>query len=174
MVLAGIAALAVVLAGYFGWLTLFRPAAKPVPPTTVVNTVGGYRLTVPEGMTATRRGKITSLVDASRSISVTVTTTAGGAPRSTNDAVVATLRRSYQSLTLLGSAARTVDRRPGRATYGAVVDAEGRRIQFVVITVKGRGRNYALSAFAPIGAKGVTAVRHRFDTVVEGFRVGTG
>lgn len=148
--LAGLVAL--VVAGWLLWLTLQGdPAPDPVPQvatTLLVNRTGGYALDVPAGLTATRNGKVTKIVDKARTIDVTVTPTRPGRPAASNTRVLAEMGSTYQEVDLVDRQRQQVDGRPAAITIGKAVTQEGGKVRFVLITVKGgAARNWSISTF---------------------------
>lgn len=149
---AAVGAVALVVASWLLWLTLKGdPGTDPVPQvatSTLVNRTGGYALEVPEGMKATRNGKITKVVDKDKTIDVTVTPSRPGRPAGTNTRVLAEMGSTYQEVDLVDRQHQQVDGRNAAITIGKAVTAEGVKVRFVLITVKGgMVRNYSISTF---------------------------
>ncbi|MEP6667424.1 MAG: hypothetical protein ABJA81_13330 [Nocardioidaceae bacterium] len=167
-----VGAVALIVAGWLLWLTLQKDDDKLVTLDTarVVNKAGGYSILVPEGLTARKSGKVTRIRDKARTVVITITPTTGGAPATTNTRVLAQVGSTYRTVDLLRSQKQKVDGRPAVASYGRATTTKGVKLRFVLITVKGSGRNFALSTFAAADSDPGT-VLPRVRAVANGFHV---
>ena len=169
---AVVGVVALVVAGWLLWLTLQKDDAPPEPIDTsrLVNKTGGYSVQVPDGMKAEKFGKVTRVEDKARTVVVTITPTKGGSPADTNTAVLARIGSTYRTVDLFTSERQTVDGRPAVASYGRATTDKGVRLRFVLITVKGTERNFALSTFTAADSDPGT-VLPRVRAVANGFHV---
>jgi hypothetical protein len=145
-----IGVVALVVAGYLGWLTFQHDdTEQPVRVATerFVNNKGGYSLTVPKGMSATRQGAATRVLDTARTLTVTITPTRKGTPAENNKAVLRAMVSTYRTVSLTTSERQRIDRRAAVASYGRAVTKKGVALRFVLITIKGVQRNFAISTF---------------------------
>lgn len=186
---AVVGVIALVMAGYLAWLTVrgddvgsarrgdSGATATPTTPALavrrVVNQAGGYSVAVPKGLKATRKGPATTIVDRAHTMSVVISPTPRGALAANNRAVLKTMRSSYRRVSLLTSQKQRVDGRPAVVSYGRAVTRKQVRLRFVLTTVKGPKRNFAISTFAAADSN-PTKVLPRVRAITNGFRVGTG
>lgn len=155
-VAAGMAALLV--AGLLAWFTWLQPDQKPadsvvaVQTGTVVNKAGGYSVQLPEGMKARRSGPLTRISDRGRALSVTIAPTTSGDPAATNRKVLRSMGTTYRSVILTTSERLQVDGHRAVASYGRATTAKGVQLRFVLVAVREKTRNVAISAFAAADA----------------------
>ena len=171
---ATVGVLALVLAGYLTWLS-FQHGDPPVRPvkvstSTVVNHLGGYSLEVPKGMHASRKGATTQVRDKPRSITVTITPTVRGKPADNNRSVLRAMLPAYRTVQLTTSERQRIDHRAAVASYGRAVTKKGVALRFVLITVKGLHRNFAISTFTAADSD-PDQVLPRVRAIANGFRV---
>lgn len=165
---------ALVVAGYLAWLT-FQHDDKPTQPVkvatnTLVNTSGGYSVKVPKGMKASRKGVTTRVVDKGRSVTVTITPTRSGKPADNNKDVLRAMVSTYRTVRLTTSERQRIDDRAAVASYGQAVTKKGVPLRFVLITVKGSQRNFAISTFTAEDSDPRT-VLPRVRAIANGFHV---
>lgn len=156
--LVGVAVVALLGAGFLGYLTVrdrggtasAAPTAAHPPsaaPAAFHSRRGGFSLRVPEGMRVHRTGSSVRLDSDDGQLVVTV----GPAGRGRLPAVAATLldriRGTYHRVRVLGHRQDRVDGRPARTTYGRATNADGVRLRFVVVLVRAEPADYAITAF---------------------------
>lgn len=171
-----IGVVALVVAGYLAWLTFQhddspaeQPAAK-VATDTLVNHKGGYSVKVPRGMKASRMGAATRIIDKGRTVTVTITPTAKGTPADRNKAVLRAMVSTYRSVNLTTSQRQQVDGRAALASYGRALSKKGVALRFVLISVKGKARNFSISTFAAADSD-PNKVLPRVRAITNGFHV---
>ncbi len=167
-----VGAVALLVAGWLLWLTLQKDDDRPVELDTslLVNKTGGYSIRVPEGMKAKRTGKVTRVEDTAHTVLVTISPTKGGSPAGTNTAVLAKIGSTYRTVDLVRVQKQKVDGRRAVTSFGRATTKKGVRLRFVLITVKGRERNFTLSTFAAADSDPGT-VLPRVRAVANGFHV---
>ncbi|HET6627078.1 MAG TPA: hypothetical protein VFG63_11885 [Nocardioidaceae bacterium] len=178
-VLVGV--LALVLAGFFGYLT-YRDAgpspsaAEPAQAAAKIHTdrfvsrAGGFSVQVPEGLRVTRQAQAVKLVSADKDLVVVVGPGEKGKLGPASDRFLDTMRERYQHLTLLGTKPERVDGRRALTSYGRATNANDVQIRFVVVVVRAQPRNYTIAAYTAFGSDPAT-VLPRVNAVLNGFRV---
>ncbi len=175
-VVAGVVGvLALLAAGYFGYLTLRGTPAAPAqaaatPTHQMVSRQGGFRIGVPQGMSVTRKQGTVTLTSRGRDLAVTVGRAGPGTLRRTAHRFVRSLRHGYHRVRVLGRQRQHVDGRKALATYGHAVNGHHVKVRFVTVTVQARPRNYAITAFAGYRSDPST-VLPRVDAIAGTFHV---
>ena len=175
---SAVGVLALLAAGYFGYLSLRgggAAAAAPEPRTAVlathrVTSRQGFSIGVPAGMQVTRRHGALTLTDRGHDLVVTVGRTGTGPVPRAAARFVGSLRAEYCHVRVLGRVHQQIAGRQAVATYGRAVNAHHARLRFVTVTVRARPRDYAITAFTAFGSD-PAAVLPKVDAIASTFRV---
>ena len=168
--------LALLAAGYFGYLTLRGGAAAPQARADVTQThrvtsrQGGFSIGVPAGMHVTERRGTLTLADRKHDLVVTVGRAGPGALRRAAARFVRMLGRAYSHVRVLGHQPQRIAGRNALATYGRAVNTHRARLRFVTVTVRARPRDFAITAFTAFGSD-PARVLPRVDAIASTFRV---
>lgn len=160
VVLAAVGVLALVAGGVLAWLTFrgdeeqtARAQASPSLQTRpLVSRKGGFSLRVPEGLRAKRNGRVVRLTSSDHELIVSVGPVSGGQLRAASRAFERQLRATYRGVNVLGRRSDRVDERAALTTYGRARGTGKVRLRFVVVHVKARPSNYAITVFTAAGS----------------------
>lgn len=169
--------LAIVVGGYFGYLTLFHSSDAPTYPSAAeklkakpfVSRAGGFRLLVPKRLEAVRHGRTARFTTHNHALSVSVGPSSAGSLSSSSAVLVGGVRQTYSETRVLGRREELVDGRRALTTYGRASNSNT-ALRFVLVVVRGHPRNYAFSVFTAADSDPRRTLR-LVDTLVSSFRV---
>jgi hypothetical protein len=102
---------------------------------------------VPTGMRVDRHHGTLTLSNRRHDLVVTVGRAGAGSLRRAASRFVRSLREGYRQVRVLGHQPQAIGGRQALATYGQAVNRHHVLLRFVTVTVRGRPRDYAISAF---------------------------
>lgn len=171
-VAVAVGVLALLAAGWFGYLTLRGApgAPQPVAATTRRAIAHEFSIGVPHGMQLTRRHGTLTLTSREHDLVVTVGPTVAGPLRHAAHRFVRSLRDGYRRVRVLGHQPKSIGGRQALATYGQAVNRRHVRLRFVTVMVRARPRDYAITAFTAYGSD-PHRVLPQVDAIASTFRV---
>lgn len=158
--LVALALAALIFVAY--WTGLIASALGTVSPTSageeVVNTEGGYAVTVPDGWSSTQDGRTTTVTSSDGKTLVTF-----GLGRTGPLPVAGTLfyqqvAGNYDQVEVFAPDAMRVDSRDALAYGGAGTNDKNTRIRFLAITVENEPTNYGIVVFTEANSDPATTL----------------
>lgn len=170
--------LAVLVGGWLVWRAWFhdeprRPPARPsstLRTEALVDKAGGFQIRVPQGLHGRLDGQSALVASKDRSLLMVVAPSGNGPVRAANQAVVASMRASYDRLKVLGHRPERVHGRRGLSSFGTATNHAGVRVRWVQLTVHAKPRTFTIATYARHDTD-PRWVLPRVNAVVNSFRV---
>jgi hypothetical protein len=111
-----------------------------------VNDQAGYLFSYPDGWQLTRSGTSTTLVDPGRKVVMEFGTAPSAPLQETSDRVRDGLTRGYRDVRVVRTSSQQTEQgQPSLVIAGTAVDDAGSTIPFLVVTIQGGTRNWAIT-----------------------------